>query len=93
MEGLAISWQAVLAYAGGLVLVFVFGKLLLAPLKWLLRLLYNGLIGGLVLLLINWIGSAWGFSIVVNPVSALVVGVFGIPGVILLLILKMILRI
>ena len=91
MEGLSISWQAVLAYAGGLILVFLLGKLFLKPLKWVLRLLCNGLIGGLALLLINWIGGNWGFFITINPVTALVVGVLGIPGVILLLVLKMIL--
>ena len=93
MGGLAISWQAVLAYAAGLVLLYFIGYLLLTPLKWMLRLIYNALIGGVLLLLLNWIGGIWGLSITINPVTALTVGVMGIPGVILLLVLKMVLSI
>ena len=89
MGALQISWQAVVAYAVGLVLLLLIGRLLLKPLKWGLKLVYNGIIGGIMLLVINWIGSIWSFSIPITIVTALVSGILGIPGVILLVVLRM----
>lgn len=75
-------------------LLIGFGILWLAckPLKisikvfW--KLFVNALIGAAVLLLINFFGAAIGLSISITFISALVVGVFGVPGVVLLLILS-----
>lgn len=74
-----------LAYAACLLTVFFFGKLLLVPLKLLLKLLISSLLGGVALLIINGIGSAWGIFLPVNVVTAVVTGLAGIPGVIMLL--------
>ena len=46
-------------------------------------------IGGGVLLLINFIGGFWGFRLGVNPITALVVGLLGVPGVLLLIALRL----
>ena len=37
---------------------------------------------------INLIGRIWGIHLAINPYSAIVVGILGIPGIILLLLLK-----
>ena len=83
-----IDFAAVIAYAIGLLLLYIVGRVLLFPLRILLRLLYNGIAGGIVLLLINFIGGFIGLNIAVNVVTALVVGFLGIPGIVLLLILR-----
>ena len=49
----------------------------------------NSIIGGLLLLLLNM----FNFDIGVNPWNALVIGIFGIPGLILLIVLKLILAV
>lgn len=63
-------------------------KLLKISIKVLWKLFVNALIGAAVLLLINFFGAAIGLSISITFISALVVGVFGVPGVVLLLILS-----
>lgn len=80
-----------MAYALGLILLYVLGWLLLVPLKMILKFIYNGIIGGIVLWLLNVVGGIIGVTIAINPVNALVVGFLGIPGVILLLLLQWIL--
>jgi inhibitor of the pro-sigma K processing machinery len=78
----------ILAWIVGVLIVFAFGKAMLLPLKVILRLVINGIIGGIVILIINLIGTPLGFTISLNPISALVAGILGLPGVILLVILK-----
>lgn len=63
-------------------------KLLKISIKVFWKLFVNALIGAAVLLLINFFGAAIGLSISITFISALVVGVFGVPGVVLLLILS-----
>lgn len=81
----------ILAYAFGLILLYVVGWILLVPIKLLMRLIWNGVIGGVLLFLVNLVGGIWGISIVINPINALVAGFLGVPGVVLLLLLQYIL--
>ena len=81
----------ILAFAAGILILYVLCKLLSAPLRLLGKLVINALVGALVLLLFNWIGGLFGLSIAINPLNALITGVLGAPGVILLLVLQWIL--
>ena len=74
------------AYAAGIVLLLVIALLLVVPLKMVLRLVYNGLIGGLALWLLNLIGTPFGLALPITVWTALVAGFFGIPGVLLMLV-------
>lgn len=89
--GLGIDFQVVIFFALGLILLYFTGWLLLAPLKIILKLIINGILGGLILLLINVIGGIFSVTIAINPLSALIAGYFGLPGIILLFLLKIIL--
>lgn len=81
----------VLAWIIGILILLAFGKAMLLPLKVIARLVINGILGGIAILIINLIGTPLGFSISLNPVSALVAGILGLPGIILLVILKFLL--
>ncbi len=83
--------SVILAYAFGLILLYIVGWILLVPLKMLVKLIFNGIIGGLVLFLVNLLGGIWGINIVINPVNALITGFLGVPGLVLLLILQYVL--
>lgn len=61
------------------------------PIRILIKLLINGLIGGVLLFFFNLIGGIFGLSILINPLNAIIAGVLGVPGVILILILQAIL--
>lgn len=58
--------------------------------KRLIELIINILLGIVVIWLINKFGSSLGISIPLNFITALVVGVLGIPGVIILVLLNLI---
>lgn len=65
------------------VLVFVL-KLFKKPLKWVIRLLFSCVLGGLALFVLNLLIIKTGFHFPINPLNALTVGVLGIPGIVLL---------
>lgn len=78
----------VLAFLFGLFLLYILGMLLVVPIRLIIKLIVNGVLGGILLLIVNLIGRFIGFSIVINPLTAVIAGIFGIPGVILLIVLQ-----
>lgn len=72
---------------GSLLLSLVF-RILRTPIKWAFKLLLNALIGFIALFLLNFIGEPIGLSLGVNWFNAIVTGLLGIPGVVLLLLFK-----
>ncbi len=83
-----LEFNIVFAYAFGLILLFLVGWLLIIPLKYITKLLINGIIGGITLVILNFAGGFLGLSIGLNPVTALIVGFLGVPGIILLIVIK-----
>lgn len=83
--------SAAIAYAMGLVIIFILCRIFAKPLRWLLKLMLNGIIGGLILAAVNFVGGFAGVSIIINPFSALLAGLLGVPGVILVVLLQYIL--
>lgn len=89
MFGLQAS--VLLTYAGAVLLLFLLGKIFLWPLKLILKLVVSSVIGGVILLAVNLAAGAIGLVLIpLNLITALVVGILGIPGVILLLVLLLI---
>lgn len=86
-----LSITTLLSFLLGLVLLYIVGLLLVIPIKILIKLLINGIIGGALLFLFNLIGGLFGLAIAINPLNAVIAGFLGVPGVILLLIMQMIL--
>ena len=80
----------VLIVLGCALAIFIIGKILLFPIKKILKLVLNTIIGGAIIYIINLIGASFGFHIGLNIVTSLVVGILGIPGAILLIILELI---
>ena len=77
-----------LLIAGGIFLLWLLIALLKKPIKLLLKLAINTGIGYIALFLLNKFGAIIGISLGLNWVNALIIGVFGYPGLILLLLLK-----
>lgn len=86
-----MSIGTLLAFIFGLFLLYIIGLLLVIPIKIIGKLIVNGILGGILLLVFNLIGGIFGLNLIINPVTAIVVGFLGIPGVILLLILQWVL--
>ena len=88
---MGIGFDVIIAYVVGLLLLFLIGWLLITPIKVLLKFILNGVIGGLMLWVLNLLGGALGISVAINPVTALIAGFLGVPGVILILLLQVLL--
>ena len=75
-----------LVFIGAAVAVFIILKILAWPIKKIIKMLINILIGGLLLVLVNYVGAYFNFALAINWISALTVGILGIPGLIILII-------
>ncbi|MBR5614847.1 MAG: pro-sigmaK processing inhibitor BofA family protein [Clostridia bacterium] len=82
---------SVIAYSFGLVVLFFLCRIFAKPIKWLLKLIINGVLGGLILAAVNFVGGFAGIFIAINPLTALIAGLLGVPGVILVILLQYIL--
>lgn len=83
------EFNVIIAYVFGIILLYVVGRMFLMPIKLIFRLIYNGLIGGAMLWALNFVGLHIGFTIAINPITALIAGFLGLPGVILLILFKL----
>jgi inhibitor of the pro-sigma K processing machinery len=63
-------------------------KLFTTPLKLLFKLVFSTLLGFLALFLVNLTSAYTGLSLGLNLLNALVIGILGLPGLVLLLLLK-----
>ena len=59
------------------------------PFKILWKLIVNGVLGVVLLLLVNLVGNSFGIAVGINVVTALIAGFFGVPGVIFLIIFSL----
>lgn len=70
------------------VMLFFVIRLFATPLRWAVKLLLNAVSGFIALFALNYLGGFWGIELGVNWLNAIVVGVLGLPGVVLLILLK-----
>jgi inhibitor of the pro-sigma K processing machinery len=82
---MSVEMGVFLTFGGSVILLFLLGKTLLIPLKIVFKLVVNSLLGGILLMLFNAVGSNVGLIIPLNLVNAVTAGVLGVPGVIMLL--------
>ena len=82
--------STILVYVFAVLGVCLIAKIFSAPIKLVMRLLANAIVGGISLIIINWIGGFFSFHIDLNFVTALIAGALGVPGIIVLLIIEMI---
>lgn len=77
--------------AVGIFLLSVTFKLLKKPIKWVFKLLIHACMGYAALFIFNFVGAWVDISLGLNWVNAAITGVLGIPGVVLLLLIKYVL--
>ena len=74
--------EIIVSFIVGIIVLFVLMKLLALPFKLLWKLVTNSLIGALML----WVVNLFGLGIQITFIKALIAGVFGIPGVVVIVI-------
>ena len=86
-----IPWELIASFAVGLILICLTGYLLLSPMRLMWRLAAGSVLGALILMLVNLVGGIFGFSVPVNPFTAMAVGFLGLPGAVLVVALRFLL--
>lgn len=86
-----MEFNNIITYLACIFFLFIFGKLFIVPIKTILKLVVNSILGGITIFIINIIGSIWGFHIGLNLITSIFVGILGIPGAIVIVIIKLLL--
>ena len=83
--------NTIMLLALAVLVVIVLVRVISAPIRLIFKLLINTIIGFAILFLVNLIGQNFGITIEMNVLHAVIVGIFGIPGVIVLILLQLLL--
>ncbi|MEA4897457.1 pro-sigmaK processing inhibitor BofA family protein [Bacillota bacterium Meth-B3] len=83
-----IPWELVLSFGLGLMLLYLIGALLLVPMRLVWRLMAGALLGALLLWVVNQFAPLTGFTVPLNPFTAVIVGLLGLPGAALVVALQ-----
>ena len=86
-----MDFNNIITYIACIFFLFIFGKIFIVPIKIILKLLINSILGGVTIYIINLIGSIWGFHIGLNLVTSIFIGILGIPGAIAIVIIRLLL--
>lgn len=78
----------ILTYVLGIFILLLLCRFFIRPLRWVVGLVFNAVLGGVVMFLLNLLGNSLNFHFAINPFTALITGVLGIPGLIMQYILQ-----
>lgn len=79
----------IITYLACICFIFIFGRIFIVPITKILKLVLNSILGGIVIYVINLIGGAFGFHIGLNFFTSILIGLLGLPGVVCLIIVKL----
>lgn len=82
--------NSIIIYLACLIVLFIIGRVFFLPLKRIVKLLLNSVLGGVFIYIVNIVGASFNFHIGLNIGTAIFSGILGIPGVALLVILRLI---
>ena len=67
------STNTIIIFLGCIMSIILFGKMLILPIKMIIKLVINSILGGLIIAGINWIGASFSLHIGLNVVTAIFV--------------------
>ena len=80
--------NTVIVYLACIIFLFIIGRFFVLPLKSIAKLIGSSILGGILIFITNAIGGLFSFHIGLNVGTAIITGILGVPGVILLILLK-----
>ena len=81
--------NSIIVYLACLIVIILIGKIFYIPLKHIIKLIINSLLGGVLIYIVNIIGASFNFHIGLNVGTAIFTGILGVPGVIVLIFVKL----
>lgn len=74
-----LDTNTIITYLAAICFLFLFGRLFILPIKNILKLVFNSILGGFLIYIINFVGGFFGFHIGLNVVTSIIVGLLGLP--------------
>lgn len=82
--------NSVIAYSACICFLIIFIRVFIIPIKKIFKLVFSSVIGGFVVFFINIIGILFEFHLGLNVYTSVIGGLLGIPGIICMVLLKLI---
>ena len=79
----------IITYLACICFIFIFGKIFIVPIKKIIKLVLNSILGGVVIFIINLVGTNFGFHIGINLFTSILIGLLGLPAVVCLIVVKL----
>ena len=76
---IVLEINTVLVYVGCIIFLFIICKYFILPLKSIVKIIGNSVLGGILIFIVNAIGTLLNFHVGLNIGTALITGVLGIP--------------
>lgn len=76
---IVLDFNTIIVYLGCVIFLFLIGKLFILPLKSIIKLIGNSILGGILIFIVNIIGGLFNFHIGLNIGTAVITGILGIP--------------
>ena len=84
-----LDYNSIIDFIACIFFIFIVGKIFILPLKTILKFILNSVVGGIIIFIINLIGGFWNFHIGLNIFTSIIVGILGVPGTILVIMIKL----
>ena len=84
-----LDYNSIIAFIACIFFIFIVGKIFILPLKTILKFILNSVVGGIIIFIVNLIGGFWNFHIGLNIFTSIIVGILGVPGTILVIMIKL----
>lgn len=62
-----------ITYLACICFIFIFGRIFIVPIKKIIKLIFNSILGGLTIYIINLVGSTFGFHIGLNFFTSILI--------------------
>lgn len=79
----------IITYLACICFIFVFGRIFILPLRKIVKLVFNSVLGGVCIYGINLIGTTFNFHIGLNFFTSIIIGLLGLPGAVCLIVVKL----
>lgn len=71
--------NTIITYLACIFFLLIIGRIFILPLKSILKLIGNSIIGGILIFVVNMVGTMFNFHIGLNIGTAITVGILGVP--------------
>lgn len=85
------NFVGLIGFLLGILIVGVSLRVIFVPVKCVIKVVFNSILGAVALLIINLFSHKTGLFIGINPINSLILGLLGVPGLVMLIIFKLLL--